>query len=54
MEPQLFRDGRKRKWWIAYDMDLDGPFDSEEDAQSALDKLRALDKSHDMKNSDDN
>ena len=41
MEPYIFKDGRKGKYWIAdtYNLDLDGPFDSREDAQPTLDKL---------------
>lgn len=40
-KPELFRDGRARKFWIVFNMDLDGPFDSEADAQPTMDRYNA-------------
>lgn len=38
-EPHVFRDGRLGKYWIALAGDIDGPFDTPEDAQANLGRL---------------
>jgi hypothetical protein len=38
-EPHVFKDGRAGKFWLALPGDLDGPFDTREDAQATLDRF---------------
>lgn len=40
-QPIVFRDGRKDKVWICHNGDIDGPFDSETDAQPTVERLSA-------------